>query len=182
MDTPFQSVTPQREKPKRTRTTHRKTEADLQDLGVSTTFAKSGRRKRTAYSDAEDQAILEGFRKYGQKWSQIQQDENLGLDSRMPMDLRDRMRNRWPEEYAKAGLKLRAESSTDGKAPAKSKSRAKSDGERSPKAPPLSRTQPPTNNSINTQGTGPDQPTSSRPEKENKEPPTTSLPAKKIPE
>lgn len=97
----------QREKPKRTRATHRKTEEDLRDLGVATAFTQSARRKRTGYSEAEDNAILEGFRKHGQKWSQIQQDEDFGLESRKPMDLRDRMRTRWPEEYTKVGLKLR---------------------------------------------------------------------------
>ena len=88
------------------RTTHRRTEADLRNIGIETSFAQSDRRKRTAYSQAEDDAILRGFRKYGKKWSQIQQDESLGLASRTPTDLRDRMRNRWPEEYEKSGLKL----------------------------------------------------------------------------
>lgn len=94
---------------KRTRTAHRKTQAEIRNLGIDPSFAKSARRQRTAYSEAEDTAILEGFRKYGNKWAKIQQDEELGLESRTAMDLRDRMRNRWPEEYAKAGLKLRAD-------------------------------------------------------------------------
>lgn len=97
------------EKQKRNRTTHRKTQAELREIGIEPDFAQSRRRKRTAYSEAEDTAILRGFRRYGKKWSQMQQDENLGLESRTAMDLKDRMRTRWPDEYAKAGLKLRAD-------------------------------------------------------------------------
>lgn len=97
------------QKPKRSRTTHAKSTAELRDLGIVKGFAQSDRRKRTAYSDAEDQAILDGFRKHGQKWAVMQQDEDLELEARTPMDLRDRMRTRWPEEYARAGLKVKEE-------------------------------------------------------------------------
>lgn len=99
--------------PKRTRATHEKSQADLRNLGIEGKFTKSARRKRTAYSEAEDEAILRGFRKHGQKWAQIQQDDILGLESRTPTDLRDRMRNRWPDEYAKAGLKVRRDEGRD---------------------------------------------------------------------
>lgn len=81
----------------------------LKDLGIDEPFAKSGRRSRHGYSEAEDEAILRGFQKYGKSWSSIRKDVSLNLMNRKPRDLRDRMRTRYPEEYAKAGLALPAE-------------------------------------------------------------------------
>lgn len=87
--------------------------AQLKDFGVDEPFTKSGRRSRHGYSSAEDEAILRGFQKYGKSWSSIRKDTTLNLMSRNPRDLRDRMRTRYPEEYAKAGLALPAEKSSN---------------------------------------------------------------------
>lgn len=86
---------------------HCMTSSQLKDLGIDQPFAKSGRRSRRGYSEAEDEAILRGFKKYGKSWASIRNDPSLNLSSRGPRDVRDRMRTRFPEEYAKAGLVLR---------------------------------------------------------------------------
>lgn len=71
---------------------------DLADLGIQTPFARSSRRRRHAYSEAEDQQLLKGFQTYGKSWSSIQQDASLGLGHRTRTDLRDRMRTRFPKQ------------------------------------------------------------------------------------
>ena len=170
------------EKPKRSRMTHRKTRADLNDLGIKTSFVESGRRKRTAYSEEEDAAILEGFRKYGQKWLQIQQDEDLGLELRRPMDLRDRMRYRWPEEYAKAGLKTRTEKNTNNEGKGKGEEKGISE-DKDVTASAQSSTQHETQHAIRIPiDVRFDKPASAvaRFEREKKEPTTTAAPAKKM--
>lgn len=87
----------------------RMSSSQLKDLGIDEPFTKSGRRSRHGYSEAEDEAILRGFQKYGKSWSSIRKDTSLNLMKRNPRDLRDRMRTRYPEEYGKAGLALPAE-------------------------------------------------------------------------
>ncbi|KAK3711878.1 hypothetical protein LTR37_009396 [Vermiconidia calcicola] len=82
----------------------RKSSLELRDIGIAEPFKKSNRRKRTAYSVAEDQALLKGFQKYGNTWAAIQQDVELSLGHRKSTDLRDRFRTRFPEHYEKAGL------------------------------------------------------------------------------
>lgn len=87
----------------------RKSEVELRDLGISQPFFKTKRRKRHSYSAAEDEALLRGFGKYGNSWAAIRADEALCLEHRTPTDLRDRMRTRFPKEYANAGLARRSE-------------------------------------------------------------------------
>ena len=82
----------------------RKSSLELRDIGIDEPFKKSNRRERTAYSDAEDHALLKGFQKYGNTWAAIQQDCELSLGHRKSTDLRDRFRTRFPEHYEKAGL------------------------------------------------------------------------------
>lgn len=84
----------------------------LQRLGINKPFARSERRARHGYSAAEDEALLRGFRKHGKTWTTIRQDPDLDLLARQATDLRDRMRTRFPEEYAKAGLAPRAKKQT----------------------------------------------------------------------
>ena len=79
----------------------------LKEMGIRHAFAKTKRRGRTAYSRTEDEALLAGFRKYGQSWAAIRQDQTLNLGRRTATDLRDRFRQRYKEEYAAAGLALR---------------------------------------------------------------------------
>lgn len=62
------------------------------------------RRKRHPYTPVEDEALLRGFVKHGKSWAAIQQDADLHLDHRTSTDLRDRLRTRYPETYAEAGL------------------------------------------------------------------------------
>lgn len=89
--------------------------SQLRDLGIEEPFTKSGRRSRHGYSQAEDEAILRGFQKYGKSWSSIRKDATLNLSNRNPRDLRDRMRTKYPAEYAKAGLALPAEKTSTNK-------------------------------------------------------------------
>jgi hypothetical protein len=85
----------------------------LKSLGIDEPFAKAARRSRHGYSAEEDDAILKGFRKHNNSWAAIRSDLVLGLSHRKAMDLRDRFRTRFPEEYAKAGLALRPEKLID---------------------------------------------------------------------
>ena len=87
----------------------RKTDSELQELGINQPFEKTRRRKRHAYSAVEDEALLKGYRKHGNSWAVIREDENLDLGHRTATDLRDRMRTKFPDEYAKAGLAPRPE-------------------------------------------------------------------------
>ncbi|KAK5164259.1 uncharacterized protein LTR77_009953 [Saxophila tyrrhenica] len=87
----------------------RKSSVELRKMGIEEPFSKSKRRPRTAYSKEEDDALLEGFEKYGNSWASIQQDEALRLSHRQPTDLRDRFRTKHPERYKQAGLAPRPE-------------------------------------------------------------------------
>ncbi|KAK0940891.1 hypothetical protein LTR29_007609 [Friedmanniomyces endolithicus] len=90
--------------------TDRKSGAELQDLGIDKPFAKVQRRCRRGYSATEDEALLTGFNKHGNQWAAIRSDEDLGFEQhRTATDLRDRMRTRYPDLYAKAGLAPRPE-------------------------------------------------------------------------
>jgi len=90
--------------PMRSRRNDRKDSSELAQLGLFASLPKAERRSRHGYSAAEDSALLEGFVKYGKSWSSIQHDNGLNLAHRKPTDLRDRFRQRYPDEYAKAGL------------------------------------------------------------------------------
>ncbi|KAK4555379.1 hypothetical protein LTR86_007676 [Recurvomyces mirabilis] len=81
-----------------------KSQAELAELGINQPFDKVARRARHGYSEAEDEALLRGFRLHGKQWAIIRADNELDLGRRTPTDLRDRMRTRYPAEYAEAGL------------------------------------------------------------------------------
>lgn len=102
----------------------------LKAMGIDQSFGKSKRRSRHGYSDAEDQALLSGFKKHGTSWASIQQDEALGLSKRTARDLRDRLRTKFPEEYARAGLAVRK--TKPRQANDSSNSSSESDGEPGP--------------------------------------------------
>ncbi len=78
---------------------HRKNLEDLAELGIKEPFKRSGRRERRPFSDEEDRAILQGFQEYGTAWARILKDPRFNLKGRRPTDLRDRLRNKYPEKY-----------------------------------------------------------------------------------
>jgi hypothetical protein len=78
---------------------HRKNLEDLAELGIKEPFKKSGRRERRPFSEEEDRAILQGFQEYGTAWARILKDPRFNLKGRRPTDLRDRLRNKYPEKY-----------------------------------------------------------------------------------
>jgi Myb-like DNA-binding domain len=82
-----------------------RTTVELDKMGVEsgTPFPKLDRRQRKNFTDEEDVALLRGFKKYGSQWKKIQSDSELGLEHRTRTDLRDRFRNRYPDEFKEAG-------------------------------------------------------------------------------
>ncbi|GAW21342.1 hypothetical protein ANO14919_108610 [Xylariales sp. No.14919] len=78
---------------------HRKKLEDLAELGIKGPFKKSQRRERRPFSEQDDREILEGFELYGPHWTKIQRDPRFNLSSRQPTDLRDRLRNKYPEKF-----------------------------------------------------------------------------------
>jgi len=87
---------PKRRKPR----AHRKKLEDLAELGIHGPFEKSHRRKRRPFTKQDDDEILDGLNQYGPSWTRIQRDPKYNLSSRQPTDLRDRVRNKYPEIYA----------------------------------------------------------------------------------
>ncbi|KAI1380015.1 hypothetical protein F4677DRAFT_301848 [Hypoxylon crocopeplum] len=79
---------------------HRKKMEDLAELGIRGPFKKSHRRERRPFSEQDDREILEGFELYGPQWTKIQRDPRFNLSTRQPTDLRDRLRNKYPEKFA----------------------------------------------------------------------------------
>ncbi|KAH0373202.1 SURF1 family protein, partial [Aureobasidium melanogenum] len=71
------------------------------------TLWKAQRRPRRNFTDEEDEALLKGFREQGPSWVSICKDEAFREHGRTPTDLRDRLRTRFPEKYAQAGLASR---------------------------------------------------------------------------
>ncbi|KAF2488813.1 hypothetical protein BU16DRAFT_544969 [Lophium mytilinum] len=87
--------------------THRKGAQELAEMGIEKPFEKSKRRERHEFTDEDDAALMKGFDKHGPVWNAIKSDTELGFESRKPADLRDRFRIRFPDEYTKAGFKLK---------------------------------------------------------------------------
>jgi len=77
---------------------HRKNIEDLEALGIDS-FKQSDRRPRRAFTAQEDADILDGIREHGASWTRIQGDARYNLKTRRPIDLRDRIRNKYPELY-----------------------------------------------------------------------------------
>ncbi|RYO84779.1 hypothetical protein DL763_007344 [Monosporascus cannonballus] len=90
----------QRRQQQRKSRAHRKNMEDLAELGIRGPFKKSHRRERRPFSEQDDREILEGFELYGPQWTKIQRDPRFNLSSRQPTDLRDRLRNKYPERFA----------------------------------------------------------------------------------
>ena len=87
-------------KSKRSRA-HRKNLEDLAELGIHGPFKKSHRRERRPFTEQDDREILEGLDQYGPAWTKIQRDPRFHLSSRQPTDLRDRVRNKYPQIYSR---------------------------------------------------------------------------------
>lgn len=79
---------------------HRKNIEDLEVLGINAPFKRSERRERRPFTEQDDREILDGLRWYGPAWTKIQRDTRFHLSTRQPTDLRDRVRNKYPELYA----------------------------------------------------------------------------------
>jgi hypothetical protein len=79
---------------------HRKNIEDLEELGIRAPFKKSERRERRPFTEEDDREILDGLHEYGPAWTKIQRDTRFHLTSRQPTDLRDRVRNKYPDIYA----------------------------------------------------------------------------------
>ena len=78
---------------------HRKRVEDLARLGIEGPFQQSVRRERRPFSEQDDREILQGYNIYGPAWTRIQRDGRFHLQSRQPTDLRDRFRNKYPENF-----------------------------------------------------------------------------------
>ncbi|SHO76233.1 Uncharacterized protein MSYG_0571 [Malassezia sympodialis ATCC 42132] len=63
-------------------------------------------RERRAFTEAEDQALKRGYEKHGSQWCLIAKDPAF-KNQRSSTDVRDRFRNAFPDEYARAGYKPR---------------------------------------------------------------------------
>ncbi|CAK7241189.1 MAG: hypothetical protein STHCBS139747_002648 [Sporothrix thermara] len=89
------------EQPKmRKRRVHRRNMEDMIKLGIQGPFKKSHRRERRPFTEQDDREILEGLQIYGPAWTKIHRHGSFNLASRQPTDLRDRVRNKYPEIYA----------------------------------------------------------------------------------
>lgn len=60
------------------------------------------RRKRRAWTALEDENLIKGVAKHGFQWTAIHDDVQLDLQHRRATDLRDRIRNRFPDGYKHA--------------------------------------------------------------------------------
>lgn len=79
-------------------------------------FEKGKVKERRPFTEEEDRALLRGYKLYGSHWALIARDPAF-KNQRRSTDVRDRFRNAFPEEYARAGYKPRSK--------AKSKNAAK---------------------------------------------------------
>ncbi|KIW15193.1 hypothetical protein PV08_05238 [Exophiala spinifera] len=60
------------------------------------------RRRRRVWTDYEDSNLLKGVARHGFQWTAIHDDRDLDLGHRKATDLRDRIRNRFPDGYKHA--------------------------------------------------------------------------------
>lgn len=64
--------------------------------------APKQRRKRRAWTIVEDESLLKGVARHGFQWTVIHDDPDLDLAHRRATDLRDRIRNKFPDGYKHA--------------------------------------------------------------------------------
>ncbi|KAI8937601.1 hypothetical protein NX059_005313 [Plenodomus lindquistii] len=82
--------------------------SQMEDIGISGPFTRRARRPQRKFSKQDDINLLKGFEKYGSVWRAICDDAELDFSGRKPTDLRDRFRIKYPDEFKKAGHKLKA--------------------------------------------------------------------------
>lgn len=70
-------------------------------------FEKGKVKERRPFTEEEDRALLRGYKMYGSHWALIARDPAF-KNQRRSTDVRDRFRNAFPEEYARAGYKPRS--------------------------------------------------------------------------
>ncbi|KAL5604806.1 hypothetical protein BROUX41_001854 [Berkeleyomyces rouxiae] len=93
-------------RPQRKRS-HRRTMEDIQKLGITGPFKVAPRRERRRFTAEEDTCILRGLIQYGPQWSKIRNDTAYTcIQERHPTDLRDRVRNRFPDVFKALNAKL----------------------------------------------------------------------------
>ncbi|CAK7206269.1 hypothetical protein SEUCBS139899_009056 [Sporothrix eucalyptigena] len=100
MDGPSGSAASPEQPKMRKRRVHRRNMEDMIKLGIQGPFKKSHRRERRPFTEQDDKEILEGLQIYGPAWTKIHRHPSFNLASRQPTDLRDRVRNKYPEIYA----------------------------------------------------------------------------------
>ncbi|KAI8063236.1 hypothetical protein BC940DRAFT_307888 [Gongronella butleri] len=64
------------------------------------------RRIRRVFNDDEDRDLLKGVSMHGVAWANIAKDPTLNLSHRRGVDLRDRLRNKYPEIYQALGFRI----------------------------------------------------------------------------
>jgi hypothetical protein len=75
---------------------------DVYPAGSLSVKATVGRRMRRAWTSEEDENLLKGVAKHGFQWTAIHDDPDLDLSHRKATDLRDRIRNKYPDGYKNA--------------------------------------------------------------------------------
>ncbi|KAH7322834.1 hypothetical protein B0I35DRAFT_426566 [Stachybotrys elegans] len=71
----------------------------MSGAGIYPSPRKLERRKRQPFEARHDSEILDGLRRHGPAWTKIQRNSTSDLSYRRPTDLRDRIRNRFPDLY-----------------------------------------------------------------------------------
>jgi hypothetical protein len=69
------------------------------------TASKNQRRKRRPWTTVEDSDLMRGVQRHGFQWTMIHDDASLNLSHRKATDLRDRIRNMFPDGYKNAGTR-----------------------------------------------------------------------------
>ncbi|KAG9296194.1 hypothetical protein G9A89_014786 [Geosiphon pyriformis] len=85
---------------------HASLASDESDDSSTQTFRRVQRRKKHYFTAEDDKKLLEGIAKYGSNWAKICHDTEIGLSHRKSSDLRDRIRNAYPEKYEELGFSL----------------------------------------------------------------------------
>ena len=68
-------------------------------------LSKNQRRKRRPWTTVEDNDLMRGVQRHGFQWTMIHDDPTLNLSHRKATDLRDRIRNMFPDGYKNAGTR-----------------------------------------------------------------------------
>uniref|UniRef100_V5GIM8 Uncharacterized protein n=1 Tax=Kalmanozyma brasiliensis (strain GHG001) TaxID=1365824 RepID=V5GIM8_KALBG len=83
-------------------------------------FEKGKTKERRPFTAEEDAALRAGYQHYGSHWALIAKDPIFN-GQRRAIDLRDRFRNAFPEDYERAGFKPRPSKARKDRGPSASK-------------------------------------------------------------